>query len=203
MNRSALAALGAVLLTSCGGPLLFAEVEIPELHVTLPQQSFPAFNAPNPADWCDPSAPQQSDPPCVAVDAGYDLAQDVPAFNEKGVSAELRLTDVTFSLATTQSSPGAPADLSGIRSATLRVGANPAVPGSGTVVASYSRATLTPPPTRIAITGNANLDLAPYVTSGRLPVRVDVVIDGGTSAFDATIVAGFYVRVTLDWGKYL
>jgi hypothetical protein len=204
MRRSgpaALAALSLASLASCSGPLLFAEVEIPDLRVTLPQQSFPAFDAGNPANWCDPSGPPPPIP-CVALSTAYDLGAHVPALTEKGVTYELRVTDVEFTLSATQSSPGAPTDLGGIQSATVRVGWDPAVPGSGVVIAKYVRATAGTP-TTVAISGNANLDLAPYISSGNLPVRVEVVIDGPTSAFDADILAAFYVRVTLDWGKYL
>lgn len=199
MNRSGLAVLAALLLTSCGGPLLFVEVEIPDLQVTLPEQSFPAFNAPNPADWCNPA--QQTNPPCVARGASYDIGQQVPAFNDKGVTTELRLKDLAFALSATQSA-GAPADLAGIQSATLRV-LDPGGTGAGTVIASYTRASVSPPPTSVAISGNANIDLAPYLRSGVLPLRVEVVIDGSTSAFKADIHASFYARVKLDWGTYL
>lgn len=201
MTRLAPAALAAALLTSCGGPLLYAEVEIPHLQLILPRQSFPATGTALPANWCDLLG---TNPNCVALTTSYDLAAQVPAFAQKGVTYELRLTDVAFTLSATQSTPGAPTDLSGIKSAVVRVGADPAVAGSGTVVAAYYRPTLPSPPSTIAVTGNANLDLAPYVASGgQLPVRVEVELDGTTSSFDADIAAAFYVRVTLDWGSYL
>lgn len=198
---AALALLALAGLPSCGGPLLFAEVEIPDLQVTLPRQSFPAFDAGNPSSWCNPSGPPPPIP-CVGLTTGYDLGAQVPALTQKGVTYELRVTDVEFTLSATQSAPGAPTDLGGIQSATVRVGYDPAVPGSGVVIATYVRPAAGTP-TTIAVSGNANLDLAPYVSSGNLPVRVEVVIDGPTSAFDADILAAFYVRVTLDWGKYL
>jgi len=202
MNRPAAAALAAALLTSCGGPLLFAEVEVPDLRVTLPPQSFPASGTALPANWCDPSLPVNTNPPCVAISASYDLAAQVPAFTKPGVTYELRLTDVAFILSGTQTNPAAPPDLGGIVSAAVRVGVDPAVAGSGTIIASYAR-TGNPHPTSITVSGNANLDLAPYITSGKLPVRVEVVVDNTTPAFDANILAAFYVRITLDWGSYL
>jgi hypothetical protein len=202
MKRLGSAALAAALLTSCGGPLLSLEVEIPDLRLTLPPQVFPAFNAPDPSSWCNPSAPQ-TDPPCVALSTSYDLAAHVPAFTQSGVTYELRLTDLAFVLSASQFGAGSPTDLSGIKSAAVRVGADPAVPGSGAVVATYTRTTVSPPPTTLAVTGNANLDLAPFVNAGQLPVRIEVVIDGGMSAFRADIQAAFYVRVTVDGGSYL
>lgn len=203
MRRTGLAALAALLLGSCSGPLFFAELEIPEVRVTLPRQAFPAFDAGNPADWCNPSAPVPPVPPCVGLSTAYDLGAQVPALTEKGVTYELRITDVAFTLSPTQSTPGAPTDLSGVKGATIRVGADPAVAGSGVVIASYVRPASPAPTPTLVVSGNANVDLAPYVRSGTLPVRVEVVIDGPTSAFDADILATFYVKITLDWGKYL
>ncbi len=196
MRRTA-AALAAVLAAACDGPLLFAEVEIPDLRVTLPPQPFPASGTGAPDQWCDPSG--QTDPPCVAVNASYDIAARVPAINEPGVTYEIRLTDVAIILSAT---PGAPADLSGVVSATVRVGGDPFVPRSGTVVASYAR-TPGATPTSIEVSGNANLDLARYLEVGVLPVRVEVVVENGMPAFDANILAAFHVLVTADWAHYL
>jgi len=191
-------AAAALLLAACDGPLLFAEIQIPDLQVTLPSQSFPAVNASLPADWCDPTL--QTDPPCLALDADYDIGAQLPAVTEKGVSYELRITSCAITLSAVQQA-GSPPDLSGIESATIRVIDDPAT-GSGAVIASYVK----PPgaaPTTIAVTGNANLDLAPYLVSGVLPVRVEVVVSNGTAAFDADITAGFSVVVNVDWGSYL
>jgi hypothetical protein len=195
--KQPIAAAAALLLAACGGPMLYAEIEIPDLRVTLPSQQFPGFDTPLPANWCDPAG--LGTPPCVALGTGYDLSAQVPALDQSNVTAEVRLTDVAFKLVTTGG--GTVADLSGIQSATVRVGADATHPG--TVVASYTRTTTSPPPTTIAITGKANVDLAPYLSSGKLPIRVEVVVDGGTSAFQADITGGFYVRVKLDYGKYL
>jgi hypothetical protein len=197
MRRNIAAALAAVLLAACDGPLLFAEVEIPDLRVTLPPQAFPASGTGAPDQWCDPTG--QTDPPCVQVTTSYDLAAQVPAINETGVTYEIRLTDVAIILSAT---PGSPSDLSGVVSAAVLVGYDPAVPGSGAVVASYAR-TAGATPTTIAVSGNANLDLAPYLSAGQLPVRVEVVVENGMPAFEANILAAFYVRIEADWGHYL
>ncbi len=199
MRRIGPAALALVLLASCS---LTADLEIPEVSVTLPRQSFPAFDAGIPANWCNPSSPTPPVPPCVALSTAYDLGAHVPALTEKGVTYELRLTDVDFTLSSTQSS--GTTDLSGVKSATIRVGSDPLAPGSGVVIASYVRpSTFSTPVRTIVVSGNANVDLAPYIQSGTLPIRVEVVVEQGTSAFDADIAATFYVKVTLDWGKYL
>lgn len=190
MKRLGPAALAAVLLTSCGGPLLFGEVEIPDLRVTLPQQAFPAAVVVPPLTTAKTS-----------LSTSYDIAAQVPAFSQNGVTYELRLMDVAFTLSATQT-PGAPTDLGGIKSAVVRVGTDPA---TAALVASYYRPAvpISPPPTTLAVTGNANLDLAPYIAAGRLPVQVEVEFDGSTPAFNADIMAAFYVRVTVDWGSYL
>lgn len=192
MKRLA-APLAALALASCGGPDLYAEIEIPDLRVTLQRQQFPAFDTPVPGNWCDPNA--LGDPPCVALAPDFNLSQQVPALDDENVKAELRLTHIALTLSTTGG--GAVADLSGIRSATVYVG------DPGTAVATYTRTTVTPPPTTLAVTGRSNLDLAPYLVTGNLPVRIQAVIDGNTPAFEADITAAFYVRVRLDYGKYL
>jgi hypothetical protein len=187
------------LLAGCGHPLLYSEIEIPDLRVTLPPQAFPAFDAGDPADWCDPTG--QASQSCVAAEARYDLGQQVPSISEPGVEYELRLTDVAMKLSAVQS-PGAPPDLSGIARAVIRVGHDPLVPGSGTVVATYARPAGAHPAT-LEVSGNANLDLAPYLSSGVLPIRVEVTVDGGMPGFNADILGAFYLKVQVDWGSYL
>lgn len=196
--RHALAA-SALLFAACGGPLLFAEVQVPDLQITLPSQSFPAVATSLPTDWCDPTV--QGNPQCLGLTADYDVGAQVPALTEKAVSYDLRLTRVAITLSAVQQ-PGAPVDLSGVESATIRVLADPAIPGSGAVVASYLKVPGSTPET-IAVTGNANLDLGPYLDAGRLPVRVEVYVSNGTAAFDADITVGFSLVVNVDWGSYL
>ncbi len=187
------AAVAALLLASCGGPTLFAEIEIPELHVTLPSQQVPAFDAPDVSSWCDPAG--IGNPPCVKLDTTYDLAAQVPALDKSGITTELRLTDLALTFV--QSTGGAISDFSHVQSVAVLVG-SPAV-----VVASYTRTSTATPPTTISVSGKANLDLASYLAAGKLPFRVQVVVDGGTPAFTADITAGFYVRVKMDYLKLL
>jgi hypothetical protein len=202
MKRPITAALAAtLLLAGCDGPLFFAEVEVPDLRANLPTQSFPAFDPGNPADWCDPTG--TGFPPCVATTANYDLGAQVPSLTEPGVTYELRLTDVALTLSATQPGGSGASDLSGIVRATVIVGYDPNVPGSGTVVASYVRPPTPGTPATVAVSGNANLDLSPFVAAGFLPVRVEVEVDSGMPAFNADILAAFYIRVTLDWGSFL
>jgi len=191
---AAVAALGA--LQGCGGPLFFAELQIDSVRVTLPSQAFPASNAPNPADWC---APVQTNPPCVQLSLAYDIAGQIPVLNEPNVTYDLRLTDVGITLSATS----AGTDLSGIASASIQVLADPNDPASGVVVANYARPPGGGASSTISVSGNPNLDLAPYVSAGRLPAHIELVVDRATPAFLADVGAGFSLEVKLDYGKLL
>jgi hypothetical protein len=191
-NAVLLSALAAVLLPGCG-PVLFAELDVPEVRITLPSQDFPASPA-APGDWCFPDTPS-----CVATELQYELATQVPIVDEPGVSYDLRLKRVAIVL----SASSAGADLSGIRSAEVRV-VDPAG-GPGVVVASYAHDPAAPAPTSIAVTGDPSLDLQPYVQSGNLTTRVEFVYDPAhpTPAFAADVSAAFALDVNVDWGEYL
>ncbi len=193
--RHALAA-AALLLTACDS-LFTAELQVPVIRVTLPSQVFPASDTTIPENWCDPSAP--ATPPCIATTLDYDLGGEVPVLNEENVTYDLRLTDVALALSATEIGK----DLSGVRSLTIAVLPDPASSTSGFVVATYTRPPGTVAPTSIAVTGNANVDLGPYLDAGRLPVRIELVLDAGTPEFTADVAAGFSLEVALDYGAYL
>ena len=200
--RAALPA-ALLLLAGCDGPLLWAELQVSEIHVTLPGQEFPASDTTDVRYFCDPGAPQAF-PPCIGMTLDYDLGASVPILDEQDVTYDLRLTDVALTLAATQTVTGTK-DLSGVKQVTIRVLADPAIPGAGAVLATYVRPPLTAPVSAFAVTGNSNLGLGPYIHAGRLPVRVELVIDsaGPTPAFTADVQAGFSLEVKLDYGKYL
>jgi hypothetical protein len=197
--RTALAA-AALLLVSCDD-LLSADLQIPALSVTLPRQEFPESETGNPLYACGPTAPTSW--PCIGLTLDYDLGGQVPVLNEQGVTYDLRLTDVALTLSATQTVTG-DKDLSGVALATIRVLDDPALPDSGTVVATYVRPPLTGPVSSFAVSGNANLDLGPYLDAGRLPARVELVIDSAdpTPAFTADVRAGFSLEVKLDYGAF-
>lgn len=198
MRRASLLLLAAVAaLPGCGGPLLFAELQVPELRVTLPEQAFPASDTTNPADWC--ALVQDPSTPCVQRTLDYDLGGPVPILNERGVTYDLRLEDVAIILSASQ----AGTDLTGVKYASLLVLADPLDPSSGTVIASYVRPPNAAPSRSIGVTGNSNLDLGPYLRTGILPVRVEVTFDAPTPAFLADVAAGFSLEVKLDWGSLL
>lgn len=189
-------ALAGAALAACDGPILFAELEVPELRVTLPSQQFPASDTTLPENWC---STVQTDPPCIQLTLDYDLGGQVPVLNEPNVSYDLRLTDVAISLSATEVGR----DLSGVRLVTIRVLPDPLDPASAIVVASYVRPAGAPAPTAVSVSGNANLDLGPYLDQGRLPVRAEVVLDQPTPAFLADVAAGFSLEVKLDYGGLL
>jgi predicted small lipoprotein YifL len=199
MRRAPLALLAVLALAAlqgCGGPLLFAELQVSALRVTLPEQAFPASDTTVPGNWC---SAVQTDPPCIQVTLDYDLAAQVPILNEPNATYELRLTDVAIALSATEAGK----DLSGVRQVSIRVLADPLDPASGIVVASYVRPPGGGAPTGIGVTGNPNLDLGPYLEAGGLPVRIEVTIDQPTPAFLADVAAGFSLQVQLDYGSLL
>lgn len=200
--RPTLLATPALLLLAACGSVFTAELQVPEVRVTLPGQEFPESNTTDVRYFCDPDAPQ-SIPPCVGLTLDYDLGTNVPILDEPGVSYDLRLTDVALRLAATQTVTG-DKDLSAVKSATIRVLEDPAIPGSGAVLATYTRPPLTGPVGAFEVSGNANLSLGPYIQAGRLPFRVELVMDGvgPTPAFTADVEAGFSLDVTIDYGKY-
>jgi hypothetical protein len=189
MRKTILAALLA-LLAGCGGPLLFAELTIPELAVTVAQQSFPGMAA-------DPSRYCAGRPDCITTDLTYDLGQQVDLLTRKDVEYELRLTDLAIVLDATS----AGTDLRGVRSAVVEV----FPPGSTTpvVVASYARAATNPDPNTIAVSGNSSIDLAPFVEAGVIHARVELSYDAPTPPFTADVRGAFYLKVKLDYGKTL
>lgn len=196
--RQALAA-AACLLAGCQGGLTTAEIDVPHIGVLLPEQEFPATDPWDPTNFCDPSLPvPQPFPLCVAKALDYDLGAEVPALMNESVEYDLRMTEVAITL----SAVSAGEDLSGVESA--RVMVRNLATGADVVVASYARAPgATPPISSIAVTGNAGVDIGPYLDAGLLPVHVELVMSGAMPAFFADVYAGFSLVVRVDWGTYL
>lgn len=193
--RHALAA-AALLLAACDG-LLFAELDVPELRVTLPSQGFVASDTSAPEDWCDPA--EAADPPCIATALELDLGAQVPVLAGGKAGYDLRLTDLAISLAATDGDK----DLGGVKLLTIRIADGPPSTGAGTVVASYARPAGAAAPSTIAVAGNSSVDLGAYLEAGRLPIRIELVVDRPTPAFVADVQAGFALRVSLDYGSFL
>src|SRR6266511_2272826 len=179
--------LAAALLGACGQPFLSAQLEVPEIRITSPSRSFPATN-PTPTDLCAGVAG------CLKSDVSYDLGQEVPVLGEKGITFDLRLTDVALRL-----DSGA-ADLGGVNAArVILLDAG----GGSTLVASYAKlpgAT----PSSIAVSGNSNIDLGPYLSDGKITARVEIDYDTTNPPpdFTADVEAGFSLVVTLEYDAY-
>lgn len=187
------APLALVLATACSGPLLYAELEVPEVGVTIAQQSFPASSA-DPSFWCSPD--QATAEECLVTELSYDLGEEVELLTEDDVDYDLRLTGLGLQLAASETG-----DLGGVRR--VEIFAVPPGGGAPVLVAAYARVDGAEPPARVEVSGNSNLDLAPYLDSGKITLRVEMSVDGATPAFTADVMAVFYVRVRLDYGASL
>jgi hypothetical protein len=199
MRRAHLALLAAPALAAlqgCGEPLLFAELQVPDLRLSVPSQPFPASDTTNPNAWCTAA---QTNPPCIQLTLDYDLGGNVPLLNERNVKYDLRLRDVAIAL----SPASAGTTLAGVKLVSIRVLSDPLDPTSGVVVASYARPAGGAATGAVSVAGNSNLDLGPYLRAGRLPVRVEVVLDQPTPAFLADVATGFSLEVKLDYGALL
>ncbi len=186
------AAVAAPLASGCSGPMLSAELDVPEVRITLPQQQFPSSLAVG--SWCTPTTPD-----CVAKDLSYDLGAQLPVVTKPNVKYHLRLTSVAIQLAA--GTPGTAHG--GVKSVVIRV-RDPAVAADpGVIIASYVRDPANPSPAAIAVTGDSSVDLDGYVQSGQLALRVELVSDAPTPAFTADVSSTYSLTVNLDWGAYL
>lgn len=173
----ALLLLSLVSLTGCG-PLLFAEVEARTVCVGLDAIAFPGAGAAS-----------------EGVNAlQYDLGSELPVLEEPDVEFELRILRLRIA--------GAPGtDLSGIDR--VRVLALPP-PGSSLPayeVLSYTRDPDAPAASVLVAGGHTNLDLGPYLESGRLDLRAEYAGSGlPAEDWTADVEGCFYVRALVDYG---
>ena len=204
MRRALLPALTA-LLASCGGPVLFGEVVIPELRVGLPGLQFVATSGAPPEFWCDPAG--VGDPMCLARTFDYDFGDKVPLADDPNASLDLRLTAVTISLLPLAEQPEGVADLGLIDSVTLKL-LDPAYADQpmdvqlehSIVIASYVRTE--PAPTVIEVSGNANTNLGSYLLSGKLSIRAELTYQGDSSGFVADVEGDYSLVLEYDyWSK--
>lgn len=191
MRRLLLALAAAPLLAGCSD-LLFAELEIPEIRITMPQQEFQS-GTPLAADLCDLVTAG-----CVARRVEYDVGAEIPVVNEPGVTFDLRITDMALTLVS-----GGGGDFGGVEEVKILL-LDAADASQGTVLAHYVRPEGAKP-TRIEVSGNSNVNLASYLTAGKLPVRVEVVYEALNPPpdFTADVEVGLSLVATVDWGAYL
>ncbi len=188
--RPAAAAVAVALLAGCGQPLFSAQLEVPELRITTAPQAFPDAALAVTTDFCSGVAG------CLFANTQYDLGSEVPLMNEKGVTVDLRLTDVELHL-TPQSG-----SLNGLQS--VQVLLHDPVSATTTVIASYVRPPAAPPPTDIRVSGATNIDLGPYLSTGKLDARIEISYGSPPpGAFTAEVQTGFSVVVTVDYGALL
>jgi hypothetical protein len=194
MRHAHATVLAAALLAGCGQPLLTARFEVPEIRITEPTRTFPPASF-DPSTACSFLAPVP--PSCVAAAVAYDIGAEIPMVKEKGVTVDLRLKDVALHLAA-----GGVSDLRGVLRAEVAL-LNPTT-GGFTKVAGYVRPSPAATPTTIAVTGQSNLELSPYLTAGTIDARVAIELDPFylPSGFSASLEAGFSLVATLDYTAY-
>jgi len=192
MRARALAPFAAVssilALASCGGPVLFAELEMPSVEVTLPQHTFPG----------DPLGLSTSET------VAFDVGANVPVVNEPNVEFDLRITRMTLVLDTT----GPLSNFDGfetVRITALHPGGDPA---RDLVLLEYTKPAGASGITRITATSETDADLKPYLSAGVITVRAEYASDGvnptlPTADWTADLTADFWMRVKLDYGAFL
>jgi len=196
-TRTTLLALLAVpVLAACGKPLLFAEVEIPLAEVTLQSQPFPSTESPNPTDFCPPGVVLGPGITCLQRTIGFDFGNDFRDLTKDAASYELRLTDLGITLNATQ----ALQDFGDVLEVVV------GVDGTGTglpdvPLATYRQSAADPNPTSILVAASSNVDLGPYLEAGQITLFTRLQVGAVTPEFTADVVAQFYLRALIDWGK--
>lgn len=171
-------------LAGCGGPVLFAELEMPSVLVTLPQQTFLGTTLTTQTSTFN-----------------FDVGANVPIVNEPNVTVDLKLTRMTLVLDT--ANPANPANFDNVDSVTISALA-PA--GSGLPrldLIRWERLGATGL-TRIEAASATGADLTHYLTAGRIDVEASYTGSGlPTADWTADVSADFRIKVTLDYGAYL
>ena len=102
MRTLALAAL--LLATACGKPLLFAEVEIPNASLKVPDQLFPSTVSPSPVDLC-PDGPTIPGNTCLQQTIDFDLGKDFLDLVEHATKIDLHRPGVILDFKTKDFGP--------------------------------------------------------------------------------------------------
>jgi hypothetical protein len=178
----------APLLAGCGGPLLYAELEMPSVEVTLPQYTFPG----------DPLGLS------TVKDVSFDVGANVPVVNEPDVELELRLTRMTMVLGTS----GPLSNFDGFQTVTITALHPSGDPARDLVLLRYEKPAGATDITRISASSSTDADLRPFLDAGVINVRAAYASDGinptlPTSDWTADLTAEFRFQVTLDYGAYL
>jgi hypothetical protein len=171
-------------LAACGGPLLFAELELPSVEVTLPQYQFPGSVA---------GAP-------VVQTASFDLGVNVPVINQSNVTIELKLNKMTIVLNTS----GPLSNFDQIDSVTITALPPPGSTLPRLVLIDYTNPHTATGVTSVTATSQTATELKPYLDAGKITVEARYAGTGlPTSPWTADVTADFWIKVKLDYGTYV
>jgi hypothetical protein len=185
MNARTLSASLLLALAGCGGPVLFAELEMPSVEVTLPQQTFPGTTLTT-----------------QTTNFSFDVGANVPVVNEPNVELDLQLTRMVLVLDT--ANPLNPASFDNVDSVTIEALAPPASGLADLVLVAYTKPAGASGITRIEASSATAADLTPYLQAGRIDVRASYTGSGlPTADWTADVTADFHIKVKLDYGAYL
>ena len=188
-----------LLLSACGRPLLFAEVEIPKATVVVPQQAFGSVGGTPGSATCTPAAgyPVAVGDTCLSEPITFDLGADFKDLTSKAESIELRLTSLGIRLV---AASGGPTDFSTVKWMRLVVeGAGAGLPDAE--VARYLKPAGATVVGEILVQGNADVNLGPYLEAGAVVLRAEIDFAQVIPGFTADVSSEFYAKILVDWGK--
>jgi hypothetical protein len=134
----------------------------------------------------------------VEADVEYDLGAELPVLTQPGVTYSLSFQELDLSVA-----PGsAPADLGGVDEVDASVLAPAGSSLADTPVIHYVKGT-DPHPTRIAAAAERQIDLAPYVTGGRITFHTLARGTLPSRPWTADARACFLLDVNVNLGRAL
>lgn len=178
--RARIVSTAALLAALAGcGPVLFAELEMPSVLVTLPQYEFPSVVG---------SASKQ---------VTFDVGANVSVINEPNVDYDLNLNEMTIVL---RSGPFTSFDtFDSVKITAIRTGQ------PDLVLIEYANPHTTMGMTSVTARSSTGADLKPYLDAGKITVMAEFTSSLLTPAgiWYADISADLYLRVRLDYGAYL
>lgn len=172
-------------LAGCGDAILFAELDMPSVQVTLAKQTFFGTALPT-----------------TSTDLSFDIGTNVPIVNEPNVTVDMTLTSMELVL--DPANPANPANFDAIDTVTIEALA-PA--GSGLtdlVLLNYTKAAGATGITHIDAASSTSADLTPYLQAGAINLRASYSGTGlPTADWTADVTAEFHIKVKMDYGAYL
>ena len=166
-------------LAGCGGPVLFAEVEMPSVEVTLPQYQFPSVVGQ------------------ASQDITFDVGATVSIINEPNVDYDLTLNEMTIVLG---SGPFTSFDsFDSVKITAIRAGL------PDLVLVEYVNPHTATNVQSVTARSSTSADLKPYLDAGKITVHAEFTTDLTTPAglWTADVTADLRLRVRLDYGAYL